>query len=278
VTSSPYKLSGALGFRRATEQAKQMAAQGYTPDQIKAAFLSTIASGESPGYDVMYGGKKFSDFSRHPHQAQTVGNITSDVAGRYQFKGSTWDELQKKYGYKDFSQANQDAAAWQYANDIFKTKTGGSLEEALQSGDPGRINAAAQVLNKTWTSLPGGAEQGKGYGSQTFADIYNRSLAGAGGTSVHPPNATVGTPGATTPAAPATPVAATDKDKWGKAFSGAATGFADLRAPVLGAGGNAPQLPAQAPMVAAPMPFVAETQVDENRRNQLAQLMQSYWI
>jgi muramidase (phage lysozyme) len=188
------------------QQAQQMAQQGYSPEQIKAAFLTSIASGESPGYDVMYGGRKFTDYSRHPHQQQPIfdpnhpGQVIghADVAGRYQFKGSTWDELAKKYGYKDFTPATQDAAAWQYAQDIFKTKTGGSLEEALASGDPGRINAAAQVLNQTWTSLPGGKEQAKGYGSQTFADIYNKSLNAAGGTGVHPPTATVGTPGSGT--------------------------------------------------------------------------------
>jgi muramidase (phage lysozyme) len=133
---------------------------GWTPEQIQKAFLDTIAGPESGGaYDIMYGGNKFTDFSRHPHTPQTAGGITSDVAGRYQFKGSTWDELQGKYGYKDFSQANQDAAAWQYARDIYKQKSGGDLVEALQSGDPARINAASQVLNQTWTSLPGGKEQ-----------------------------------------------------------------------------------------------------------------------
>jgi muramidase (phage lysozyme) len=176
-------------------QAQAMKQAGYSPEQIRTAFLSTVASGESPGYDVMYGGGKFTDMSKHPHQAQTAGGVTSDVAGRYQFKGSTWDEQAAKYGYKDFSPQTQDTAAWNYANDIFKTKTGGSLEEALASGDAGRINAAAQVLNHTWSSLPGGAEQSKGYGNQTFADIYNKNLGGnaAGGTSVHPPNPTVGT-------------------------------------------------------------------------------------
>jgi muramidase (phage lysozyme) len=161
---------GGIGADAAVQQMK--------PD-VRAAFLSTIASGESPGYDVMYGGKKFTDFSHHPKTPQTVGDITSDVAGRYQFKGSTWDEQAAKYGYKDFSPETQDTAAWNYANDIYKQKTGGSLEEALASGDPARINAAAQVLNQTWTSLPGGAEQSKGYGGKTFYDVYSGNLKNA---------------------------------------------------------------------------------------------------
>jgi muramidase (phage lysozyme) len=168
----------------AGQQAVEMKAAGYSDDQIRQAFLSTLAGPESGGaYDVMYGGKKFSDFSRHPHQAQTVGDITSDVAGKYQFKGSTWDELAGKYGYKDFSPANQDAAAWQYASDVYKLKTGGDLFEALKSNDPARLNAAAQVLNKTWTSLPGGGEQSRGYGTSTFADAYQKALGGAAGGS-----------------------------------------------------------------------------------------------
>jgi muramidase (phage lysozyme) len=162
------------------------AATGTTPEQIKQAFLSSIAQGESPGYDVMYGGAKFTDFSKHPHQNQTVGGVTSDVAGRYQFKGSTWDEQQKKYGYKDFSQANQDLAAWNYASDIYKQKTGGSLEEALSSGDAGRINAVGQILNQTWSSLPGGKEQAKGYGTKTFNDVLSGYLGKAGDTSGAP--------------------------------------------------------------------------------------------
>jgi muramidase (phage lysozyme) len=176
-------------------------------DPYRQAFLDTIAAGESPGYDVMYGGKKFTDFSRHPHQAQTANGITSDVAGRYQFKGSTWDELQQKYKYKDFSQANQDAAAWQYAQDIYSQKTNGDkLAEALQSGDPGRMNAAATVLNQTWSSLPGGKEQSKGYGTRTFADLYGEKLKAAqankpaaGGSSTPPADDGGGNGGYTPP-------------------------------------------------------------------------------
>jgi muramidase (phage lysozyme) len=181
---------------------------GPAADAWKQAFLASIAQGESPGYDVMYGGQKFTDFSRHPHQAQTAGGVTSDAAGRYQFLGSTWDEQQKKYGYKDFSQESQDLAAWNYAHDIYSQKTGGAdLAEALQSGDAARINAAANILNQTWSSLPGGKEQSHGYGGKTFYDVYKGYLDKAGqstGTEATPAKPQQGPP------APA----ADDKPPW----------------------------------------------------------------
>jgi muramidase (phage lysozyme) len=155
-------------------------------DPYRQAFLDTIAAGESPGYDVMYGGKKFTDFSRHPHQAQTANGITSDVPpGATSSSARPGTSCRKSTSYKDFSQANQDAAAWQYAQDIYSQKTNGDkLAEALQSGDPGRMNAAATVLNQTWSSLPGGKEQSKGYGTRTFADVYSGNFGKAGGTPI----------------------------------------------------------------------------------------------
>jgi muramidase (phage lysozyme) len=234
-------------------QVQQIAqATGQSPDAVRKAFLASISSTESPGYDVMYGGEKFSDFSHHPGRdmpimkdGQVVGH--SSAAGKYQFLKDTWAEQQAKYGYKDFSPETQDTAAWNYANDIFMKKTGGSLEEALQSGDAGRINAAAQVLNQTWTSLPGGKEQSKGYGTQTFADVYNKALgSGAGGagggTSVHPPNPTVGTGGFVAPGANTTPVPenkakAFDYAKFMKDFTGGMGDMGSAASPMASASG-----------------------------------------
>lgn len=181
-------------------QAQQMKAAGYSPDEIQKAFLNTIASSESPGYDVMYGGGKFADYSRHPNQPVKIqtgpnANRTSTAAGRYQFLAPTWEEMARKYGYKDFSPQNQDAAAWQLAQDTYSKNTGGDLTAALKSGDPGRINAAADVLKSQWTSLPGGIEQSKGYGGKTFYDVYSGQLGpdATGGPGLGGPS---GTPGA----------------------------------------------------------------------------------
>lgn len=273
-------ISGGAGSDTAvgSAAADTMAKEGYTPEQIKAAFLSTIASGESPGYDVMYGGAKFSDYSRHPHQAQTARGITSDVAGRYQFKGSTWDELARKYGYKDFTPATQDTGAWQYANDVYKAKTGGSLEEALASGDPARINAASQVLNKTWTSLPGGAEQSKGYGAKTFADIYNQNLGvkGGGGSAGDSPSekggARFGGTGLGTPNDTAKPPEK-KKSWWENMLSGLGEGAAGLA----GAPAQTPSADLPAPpraVVSAPDPVsMFDPQAAEIKRQRLAEII-----
>lgn len=99
---------------------------------------------------------------------------------------------------------------------------------------------------------------------------------GTAASAGHPPNPTVGTTGAAAAATP--PVARPSDDKWAKAIGGGIGALADMEAPRLGATGNAPQLPAQAPQAGSPMPFVADSQIDQNRRNQLAQLMQQYWI
>lgn len=251
-----------------------MQQQGYTPEQIKAAFLSSIAQGESPGYDVMFGGQKFSDFSRHPHQTQTAGGISSDAAGRYQFLGSTWDELAGKYGYKDFSQANQDAAAWQYAGDIYKAKTNGSLEEALKSGDPARINAAAQILNQTWTSLPGGKEQSKGYGGKTFADIYSGYLGKPSEVAAAAPSADKSQPGAAAPTNQfALPQTEKERPKhWLEVFGDSMQNAASGPLPKVQMDSRQPAGPAiTADQPIAPVAPLA-TQ-DPARRQQLAQLL-----
>lgn len=148
------------------------------------ALLNTIAGPESGGrYNVIYGGGKFDDFSKHPGQAvriQTGPNAgrTSSAAGKYQFLGSTWQDQAGKLGLTDFSPANQDKAAWNLAAETYKTKTGQDLDAVLQSGDPAAIASVGKVLNPVWTSLPGGIEQGTN--TDRFVSTYQRALnAGA---------------------------------------------------------------------------------------------------
>lgn len=255
------------------------AATGYSPEQIKSAFLSTVAGTESPGYNILYGGESFDDYSKHPsrdmpifdpkHPGQVIGH--SSAAGRYQFLKGTWEEQAKKYGYKDFSPETQDLAAWNYANDIFKQNTGGDLMEALNSGDPARINAAAQVLNKTWTSLPGGAEQAKGYGNKSFFDAYRGYLGGAGGGAAGSEDVTApGGGGGGGGAAAATP----EKSKrptWDETLEALGEGVAGLG----GSDYKPPSLPNQpgAAIAQAQVPQ-ADPQQAEARRQQLAMMMQ----
>lgn len=120
------------------------------------ALLDTLAKYESKAYDIIVGeGKygappKLTDFSQHPN---VIGMRTvagpSTAAGRYQFTYSTWKGLQRKYPgqFKDFMPVTQDRAAWRYAQDVFKERTGQDLTQALRSGN---IKTVQKTLRNIW--------------------------------------------------------------------------------------------------------------------------------
>lgn len=144
------------------------------------ALLDTIASTEANSYNVMYGGKKFSSYADHPRVNVPItsgpnAGRTSSAAGRYQFLASTWDAQAKKLGLPDFSPANQDIAAYDLAKSVYRRKTGRDLDSDLKSKDPAVISGIGSALAGTWTSLPGGIEQGQGSGR--FVSSFNRFLA-----------------------------------------------------------------------------------------------------
>lgn len=128
------------------------------------ALLDAIAGSESAGrYDVMYGGGRFDPALGHPHQAVPITTgpnkgKTSSAAGRYQFLGSTWDDVAAQHGLSDFSPQSQDLGAWFLAADEYKRDTGRDLQADLAAG---RSNDVARSLSDIWTSLPGGIEQGQ---------------------------------------------------------------------------------------------------------------------
>lgn len=144
------------------------------------ALLDAIKKRESAGqYNVMYGGSYFSDYSHHPgvgHRILSGPNKgkTSSAAGAYQMLGSTWQEQKKKLGLKDFSPANQDQAAWDLAKTRYHAQTGGNLDDVLAQGTPEAIQQVTSALHPTWTSLPGGIEQGAT--SREFYQTYRNAL------------------------------------------------------------------------------------------------------
>lgn len=155
------------------QQPQKYALGGIVMTPQRKAFLDAIAAKESPAYNVMYGGKTFSDYSQHPNVAVPItsgpnAGKASSAAGRYQFLGSTWADEQKRLGLPDFSPSSQDQAAWDLANRSY----GGNLDAALT--DPQSAAAAATKLHPIWTSLPGGIEQGQGM--QQFANNYAQAL------------------------------------------------------------------------------------------------------
>lgn len=157
------------------------------------ALLDTIASTEANSYDVMYGGKKFSSYADHPRVNVPItsgpnAGRTSSAAGRYQFLASTWDAQAKKLGLSDFSPANQDIAAYDLAKSVYRRKTGRELDSDLKSKDPAVISGIGSALAGTWTSLPGGIEQGQGSGR--FVSSFNRFLARQNAQSGYTPSYT----------------------------------------------------------------------------------------
>jgi muramidase (phage lysozyme) len=152
---------------------------------VQRAFLNSIAAGESPGYDVIYGGQRFQDYTDHPRVAVPIKsgpNVgkTSSAAGRYQFLGSTWDEAKSALGLPDFSPDSQDRAAAWLAERDYKKRTGRGLWADVEgaAGDPAKLDQIGSSLSGTWTSLPNGIERNRatsGFGQRVATELSAQS-------------------------------------------------------------------------------------------------------
>lgn len=144
--------------------------QSYlTRPQIKAA-LDTIAWAEGAGYNTLFGGGTFNDYSRHPNRCIPYRDTCSTAAGRYQFLKGTWDSL----GLSDFSPANQDIGA------VMLIDRRGALDEVLAGNFQGAVTSSA--LGKEWASFP---YSPYGQTIRTLAGVmnyYNSALAVYGGS------------------------------------------------------------------------------------------------
>ena len=144
------------------------------------ALLDTIASTESPDYNVMYGGKRFNSFADHPRVYVPISRgpnagKKSSAAGRYQFLADTWDTVKNKLGLPDFSPESQDIAAIDLAYRTYKDKTGRNLLQDLETGDDKTIDKVGRALSGVWTSLPGGIEPQSG--TNAFVSKFKTALS-----------------------------------------------------------------------------------------------------
>ena len=118
-------------------------------------------------YDIMFGGGRFGDLSRHPDKVVRGGGYSSAAAGAYQFMPGTWSEISRKLGLRDFGPQSQDLAA---------------IELIRRRGvDPNTapINAAnVAKLAPEWASLP--TLQGKSYYGQPVKPLSFVQQAAAG--------------------------------------------------------------------------------------------------
>ena len=149
-----------------------------TPDEAQQvnAFLSVIRQFESAGrYNVLFGGKTFADFSRHPNTPVYFTNpLTgkrdySTAAGAYQINYPTWLEINKLEALPDFTPGSQDRAAWLLLNRI------GAIDALLTQGQG--ITAALAIASKRWASLP---YSQSGQPKQTLQTALNAFSASGG--------------------------------------------------------------------------------------------------
>jgi muramidase (phage lysozyme) len=103
---------------------------------------------ENP-YAVGFGGTQIEDLSKHPgamtKYKQTDGStINTSAAGKHQFIGSTYADMAKKTGKKDFSPASQEANFTQ----LMKDK---GVYDMISNGD---FAGAINKLGSTFASLP----------------------------------------------------------------------------------------------------------------------------
>lgn len=108
-------------------------------------FLDFLGKAEGADYNVIVGGSKFSDFTKHP---STVGLTTSEgkstAAGKYQITKTTYDDIAPKLGVTGFTPEDQDKVA------VGLIDRRGALDDVRQ----GRFMDAIGKLGTEWASLP----------------------------------------------------------------------------------------------------------------------------
>lgn len=137
-------------------------------DPVQTNFLSALALGEtgtSPtAANEGYGGVNLTgaptDQFGFPQWSGSSSNGPTSAAGLFQFQHSTWDGIAQEFNLNFQNPQDQEAGAWYLAQQTYANNTGGgSLYDALQSGNYGRVQSA---LAGVWPSVfgSGGAPMG----------------------------------------------------------------------------------------------------------------------
>lgn len=120
----------------------------------------TILGGK-PGYNVMFGGGRFKDFSKHPDKViRSSSGLASAAAGAYQFMPGTWRGVQQSLGLSDFSPQAQDIGMLKKVRDRLMPIGGLAAISQANTLTP-EIQAA---LAPEWASFPtatGGSHYGQ---------------------------------------------------------------------------------------------------------------------
>ncbi len=130
---------------------------------------STIKASDD-GYNVLVGGKLFSDYSVHPNVLVDLPRykIKSTAAGRYQFLKRTWDAIVRNYGFKGrFIPEAQDLAAIKLLSEC----------GALPLIQAGRIQEAIAKASPIWASLPGAGYGQREHKLAQLLEIYAEERA-----------------------------------------------------------------------------------------------------
>ncbi len=130
------------------------------------AFLMMIQYAEGTygpnAYRMLFGGRLFSGYEKHPDIAVTIGDLTSTAAGAYQILYRTWQAVHAALQLPDFSPQSQDRAA------IELIRRRGALEDVLA----GRFSDAIYKCRKEWASLPGAGYGQRERDLQLLAQVY----------------------------------------------------------------------------------------------------------
>jgi tape measure domain-containing protein len=163
------------GLKIGLERGDKAGVQAALKEALKApnvrAALDTIKKAEHADYDTLFGGGKFTDFSKHPgfKGARYKGKIQS-ASGAYQIQRKTYRGLREMTGLSDFSPETQDMMA------VALLYQRGALGNILR----GDFKGGFWNSRKEWASFPG-AGYGQGERSQAFmARAVAESLARQG--------------------------------------------------------------------------------------------------